>query len=49
MIHNLQAAVLGISLVLVIALGCFYSGTPEEIFTAATDGKRIEFFKYVLV
>uniref|UniRef100_A0A1A9ZMT8 Sodium-coupled monocarboxylate transporter 1 n=1 Tax=Glossina pallidipes TaxID=7398 RepID=A0A1A9ZMT8_GLOPL len=41
-----QAAVLGISLVLVIALGCFYSGTPEEIFTAAADGKRIEFFNF---
>uniref|UniRef100_A0A1A9W4N0 Sodium-coupled monocarboxylate transporter 1 n=1 Tax=Glossina brevipalpis TaxID=37001 RepID=A0A1A9W4N0_9MUSC len=41
-----QAAVLAISLVLVIALGCFYSGTPNEIFTNASNGKRIEFFNF---
>ncbi|TMW52558.1 hypothetical protein DOY81_002383 [Sarcophaga bullata] len=41
-----QAAVLAFSLILVVALGCFYSGTPIEIFSAAADRGRLEFFNF---
>lgn len=40
-----QAAVLAFSLVLIIILGCFYSGSSELIFNTAAEGNRLEFFK----
>ncbi|XP_037939154.1 sodium-coupled monocarboxylate transporter 1-like [Teleopsis dalmanni] len=41
-----QAAVLAVSLVLVVALGYFYSGTTVEIFNTAADKQRLEFFNF---
>ncbi|XP_073836980.1 sodium-coupled monocarboxylate transporter 1 [Musca autumnalis] len=41
-----QAAVLALSLVLVVALGSYYSGTPVEIFNTAADRDRLEFFNF---
>ncbi|XP_023301117.2 putative sodium-dependent multivitamin transporter [Lucilia cuprina] len=41
-----QAVVLAISLVLVVGLGCFYSGSPVEIFNTAADRERLEFFNF---
>ncbi|XP_075160532.1 sodium-coupled monocarboxylate transporter 1 [Haematobia irritans] len=41
-----QAAVLALSLILVVALGSFYSGTPAEIFKTAAERDRLEFFNF---
>ncbi|XP_055910605.1 sodium-coupled monocarboxylate transporter 1 [Eupeodes corollae] len=41
-----QAAVLAFSLVLIIILGCFYSGSSELIFNTAAEGNRLEFFNF---
>ncbi|CAD7002630.1 unnamed protein product [Ceratitis capitata] len=41
-----QAAVLAVSLVLVVALGSYYSGNAIEIFNTAADHHRLEFFNF---
>ncbi|XP_067646548.1 sodium-coupled monocarboxylate transporter 1 [Eurosta solidaginis] len=41
-----QAAVLAVSLVLVVALGTVYSGNAIEIFNTAADSHRLEFFNF---
>ncbi|XP_011199674.2 sodium-coupled monocarboxylate transporter 1 [Bactrocera dorsalis] len=41
-----QAVVLAVSLVLVIALGSYYSGNAIEIFNTAADRHRLEFFNF---
>ncbi|XP_013106181.1 sodium-coupled monocarboxylate transporter 1 [Stomoxys calcitrans] len=43
---SFQAAVLALSLILVVALGSFYSGTPAEIFKTAAERDRLEFFNF---
>ncbi|KAH8378913.1 hypothetical protein KR009_002053 [Drosophila setifemur] len=41
---SFQAAVLAVSLVLIVGLGCFYSGNPIEVFQKASENNRLEFF-----
>ncbi|KAH8366179.1 hypothetical protein KR093_009954 [Drosophila rubida] len=41
-----QAAVLAVSLVLIVGLGSFYSGNPVDIFQTAADNSRLEFFNF---
>ncbi|XP_065360632.1 putative sodium-dependent multivitamin transporter [Calliphora vicina] len=41
-----QAVVLAISLVLVVGLGCYYSGSPVEVFKTAAERDRLEFFNF---
>ncbi|XP_030385134.1 sodium-coupled monocarboxylate transporter 1 [Scaptodrosophila lebanonensis] len=43
---SFQAAVLAVSLVLIVGLGTYYSGTPVQIFTAAAEHDRLEFFNF---
>ncbi|ALC43380.1 CG5687 [Drosophila busckii] len=43
---SFQAAVLAVSLVLLVGLGTFYSGDPIEIFSTAADRSRLEFFNF---
>ncbi|KAH8278221.1 hypothetical protein KR044_002558 [Drosophila immigrans] len=43
---SFQAAVLAVSLVLIVGLGSFYSGNPVEIFQTAADNNRLEFFNF---
>lgn len=40
-----QTCVLALSLVAVVALGYFYTGTFSEVIQTASDHQRIEFFK----
>ncbi|SPP84877.1 sodium-coupled monocarboxylate transporter 1 [Drosophila guanche] len=39
-----QAAVLAVSLVLIVGLGSYYSGTPIQVFQKAAQLNRLEFF-----
>ncbi|XP_034657136.1 sodium-coupled monocarboxylate transporter 1 [Drosophila subobscura] len=39
-----QAAVLAVSLVLIVGLGSYYSGTPIQVFQKAAELNRLEFF-----
>ncbi|XP_016966687.1 sodium-coupled monocarboxylate transporter 1 [Drosophila biarmipes] len=41
---SFQAAVLAVSLVLIVGLGSFYSGNPIEVFQTAAKHNRLEFF-----
>ncbi|XP_043648291.1 sodium-coupled monocarboxylate transporter 1 [Drosophila teissieri] len=41
---SFQAAVLAVSLVLIVGLGCFYSGNPIQVFQTASEHNRLEFF-----
>ncbi|XP_017080391.1 sodium-coupled monocarboxylate transporter 1 [Drosophila eugracilis] len=41
---SFQAAVLAVSLVLIVGLGSFYSGTPIQVFQTAAEHNRLEFF-----
>ncbi|KAH8305612.1 hypothetical protein KR059_003732 [Drosophila kikkawai] len=41
---SFQAAVLAVSLVLIVGLGCFYSGNPIQVFQTAAKHDRLEFF-----
>lgn len=40
-----QTCVLALSLVLVVVLGYFYTGTFGEVFQTALEHNRVEFFK----
>lgn len=40
-----QTCVLGLSLVLVVAIGYFKTGTFSEVFQTANEHDRLEFFK----
>ncbi|XP_016934954.2 sodium-coupled monocarboxylate transporter 1 [Drosophila suzukii] len=41
---SFQAAVLAVSLVLIVGLGSFYSGNPIQVFQTAAEHNRLEFF-----
>ncbi|XP_001353570.2 sodium-coupled monocarboxylate transporter 1 [Drosophila pseudoobscura] len=41
---SFQAAVLAVSLVLIVGLGSYYSGTPIQVFQKAAELNRLEFF-----
>ncbi|XP_016996435.2 sodium-coupled monocarboxylate transporter 1 [Drosophila takahashii] len=41
---SFQAAVLAVSLVLIVGLGSFYSGNPIQVFQKAAEHNRLEFF-----
>ncbi|KAL7731459.1 hypothetical protein ACLKA6_017277 [Drosophila palustris] len=43
---SFQAAVLAVSLVLIVGLGCFYSGNPVQVFQTAAERNRLEFFNF---
>ncbi|XP_034480541.1 sodium-coupled monocarboxylate transporter 1 [Drosophila innubila] len=43
---SFQAAVLAVSLVLIVGLGSFYSGNPVQVFQTAADRSRLEFFNF---
>ncbi|XP_034104690.1 sodium-coupled monocarboxylate transporter 1 [Drosophila albomicans] len=43
---SFQAAVLAVSLVLIVGLGSFYSGNPIEVFQTAAEYDRLEFFNF---
>lgn len=40
-----QAAVLAISLILILAFGSYYSGSIVDVFKTASENQRIELFK----
>ncbi|XP_068142014.1 LOW QUALITY PROTEIN: sodium-coupled monocarboxylate transporter 1 [Drosophila tropicalis] len=41
---SFQAAVLAVSLVVIVGLGSFYSGNPVQVFQTAAERQRLEFF-----
>ncbi|TDG52671.1 hypothetical protein AWZ03_000904 [Drosophila navojoa] len=43
---SFQAAVLAVSLVLIVLLGSFYSGNPVQVFQTAAERSRLEFFNF---
>ncbi|XP_017060123.1 sodium-coupled monocarboxylate transporter 1 [Drosophila ficusphila] len=43
---SFQAAVLAVSLVLIVGLGSYYSGNPIQVFQTAAEHNRLEFFNF---